>query len=94
MRGSRIPETRRARVLRQSQTHAETVLWRALRGRSLGGLKFVRQEPIGPYFADFVCRDEMLNGGLGGPRARPESHAARTPAVRLMRPARSRVSTI
>ena len=60
MRGSRIPETRRARVLRQIQTHAETVLWRALRGRSLGGFKFVRQEPIGPYFADFVCRDEML----------------------------------
>ena len=22
--------------------------------------KFVRQEPIGPYFADFVCRDECL----------------------------------
>ena len=60
MRGSRIPETRRARVLRQSQTRAETVLWRALRGRSLGGLKFVRQEPIGPYFADFVCRDKRL----------------------------------
>ena len=60
MRGSRIPETRRARVLRQSQTHAETVLWRALRGRSLDGLKFVRQEPIGPYFADFVCRDKRL----------------------------------
>jgi very-short-patch-repair endonuclease len=60
MRGSRIPETRRARVLRQSQTQAEAVLWRALRGRRLDGLKFVRQEPIGPYFGDFVCRDEKL----------------------------------
>ena len=60
MRGSRIPETRRARVLRQSQTQAEAVVWRALRGRGLGGVKFVRQEPIGPYFADFVCRDEKL----------------------------------
>ena len=36
-----------------------------------------------------------FNGGLGGPRARPESAMLRaTPAVRLMRPARSRVSTI
>ena len=60
MRGSRIPETRRARVLRQGQTQAEAALWRALRGRGLGGFKFVRQEPIGPYFADFVCRDEKL----------------------------------
>ena len=41
MRGSRIPETRGARVLRRSQTHAETVLWRALRGRSLDGLKLI-----------------------------------------------------
>jgi very-short-patch-repair endonuclease len=31
-----------------------------LRGRGLGGFKFVRQGPIGPYFADFVCRDQML----------------------------------
>ena len=66
MRGSRIPETRRARVLRQSQTHTETVVWRALRGRGLGGVKFVRQEPIGPYFADFVCRDKKLVVEIAG----------------------------
>ena len=52
MRGLRLHETRRARELRQDQT-----LWRRLRGRALGGFKFVRQEPIGPYF---VCRDEKL----------------------------------
>jgi very-short-patch-repair endonuclease len=46
--------------LRQSQTPAEASLWRALREHGLGGFKFVRQEPIGPYFADFVCRDEKL----------------------------------
>ena len=46
--------------LARSQTHAEASLWRALRGRGLDGLKFVRQEPIGPYFADFVCRDKRL----------------------------------
>jgi very-short-patch-repair endonuclease len=32
----------------------------AASGRALGGFKFVRQEPIGPYFADFVCPDEGL----------------------------------
>ena len=60
MRGSRIQETRRARLLRESRTRAEATLWRALRGRSLGGFKFVRQEPIGPYFGDFVCREQKL----------------------------------
>ncbi len=60
MRGIRIVETRRSRSLREDQTPAEAKTWRALRGRGLGGFKFVRQEPIGPYFADFVCRDEKL----------------------------------
>jgi very-short-patch-repair endonuclease len=35
-------------------------MWRHLRNRQLGGWKFVRQDPIGPYFADFVCREKML----------------------------------
>jgi len=26
----------------------------------LAGLKFVRQEPVGPYIVDFVCREAML----------------------------------
>jgi very-short-patch-repair endonuclease len=60
MRGLRLHEARRARELRQGQTEAEHELWRRLRNRLLGGFKFVRQEPIGPYFADFVCREEKL----------------------------------
>jgi very-short-patch-repair endonuclease len=60
VRGSRIVEARRARVLRVNQTGAEALLWPALRGRALSGFKFVRQEPIGPCFVDFVCRDEKL----------------------------------
>jgi very-short-patch-repair endonuclease len=35
-------------------------LWRYLRSRSLAGFKFARQEPIGPYVADFVCREQRL----------------------------------
>jgi very-short-patch-repair endonuclease len=60
MRGLRLVEARRARELRQDQTEAERRLWRRLRNRALGGFKFARQEPIGPHFADFVCREEKL----------------------------------
>ena len=52
--------TDRARRLRKSDTAAEQRLWEALRGRRLAGLKFVRQLPIGPYYADFVCRAKRL----------------------------------
>ena len=60
MRGLRLHEARRARELRQDQTEAERELWRLLRNRLLCGFKFVRQQPIGPYFADLVCREEKL----------------------------------
>ena len=51
---------RRARGLRRAQTESEKRLWGYLRDRRLNGYKFVRQEPIGPYFADFVCREQWL----------------------------------
>ena len=52
--------TRRARGLRRELTEAEKRLWGYLRDRRLGGFKFVRQEPIGPFIADFLCREKML----------------------------------
>ncbi|MGE0259546.1 MAG: endonuclease domain-containing protein [Alphaproteobacteria bacterium] len=60
MRGPSTFSTGRARALRRRSTRAELLLWRHLRDRQLAGFKFVRQEPIGPYFADFVCRDLRL----------------------------------
>jgi very-short-patch-repair endonuclease len=60
MRGFRLIETRRARSLRKNATSAEAKLWSKLRNRQLGGHKFVRQEPIEPYFADFACREAKL----------------------------------
>lgn len=45
----------RARALRQNPTDAELLLWNRLRNRQLLNLKFRRQRPIGPYFADFAC---------------------------------------
>jgi len=58
--GLRIIETRRARTLGRDAPSAERIVWRRLRNRQLGGWEFVRQDPIGPYFADFVCRAKML----------------------------------
>ena len=60
MRGLRFFETERSRELRRASTSAENKLWAKLRARRLGGLKFVRQENIGPYFADFLCRERRL----------------------------------
>ncbi len=42
------------------------MLWTRIRGRQLGGFKFVRQEPIGRYYVDFVCRDRHLIVELDG----------------------------
>ena len=45
---------------------AEAVTWNELKAKRLGGLKFVRQMPIGPYFADFACRERKLVVELDG----------------------------
>lgn len=49
--------TFRAKEFRQFANPAEQSMWSVLKARGLGGYKFVRQMPIGPYFADFVCRE-------------------------------------
>src|ERR1700694_4644106 len=54
------PETDRARELRNNMTKGEWYVWSRLRGRQLGGYKFRRQVPIGPYFADFACLSARL----------------------------------
>jgi very-short-patch-repair endonuclease len=60
MRGKDGRRTGRSRSLQRSGTRAELTLWRYLRDRQLGGFKFVRQEPVGPYYPDFVCRERHL----------------------------------
>ena len=60
LRGAKEVEIKRARRLRQKSTDAETALWYRLRSRGLNGQKFVRQEPIGPYTVDFICREARL----------------------------------
>ena len=55
-----------ARRLRRNSTPPERVMWRALRNRQLGGLKFRRQHEIGPYVADFYCAEARLVVELDG----------------------------
>ncbi|WP_374409699.1 endonuclease domain-containing protein [Novosphingobium colocasiae] len=57
--------TARARQLRNVATPAERLLWRYLARGQLGA-KFSRQMPVGPYFADFLCRELRLAIELDG----------------------------
>ncbi len=73
MRGPQSAKTNRARSLRRSDNDAEARLWIELRNRRLNGFKFVRQFPIGRYYADFACREGNLVIELDG-----SQHAAST----------------
>ena len=59
--------------MRRALTPTEFALWTRIRGRQLGGFKFVRQEPIDRYYVDFVCRERRLiielDGGQHSERA-------------------------
>ena len=50
----------RARNLRRHSTEAERAFWSQVRNRKLGGYRFRRQVPIGPYIVDFVCPSAKL----------------------------------
>jgi very-short-patch-repair endonuclease len=60
MREANVKRTFQARRLRRNATDAELRLWNGLRSRAIDGCKFVRQQPIGPYVVDFVCRERRL----------------------------------
>ena len=66
MRGGNVQKTERARQLRKVDNEAEEVMWHEVRGRRLNGYKFVRQLPIGPFFADFACREKNLVVEIAG----------------------------
>jgi very-short-patch-repair endonuclease len=63
----------RARFLRKQSTDAEKLLWRYLRAKQLGNVKFRRQALIGKYIVDFVCFSRKLIIELdGGHHAQPK----------------------
>ena len=52
--------------LRNNATSAEAILWRALKGKQVDGLKFRRQFGVGPYVLDFYCPEIRLGIELDG----------------------------
>lgn len=80
MRGPDKQKTERARGLRKVENDAEEALWFELRARRLNGFKFVRQLPIGPYFADFACRQAGLVVEVDGSQHANSRHDARRDA--------------
>ena len=55
-----------AKQLRAEMTEAERLLWTALRNKNFGGARFRRQQPTGPYIADFYCAQAKLVIELDG----------------------------
>ena len=67
------------RRLRRNATEAGKALWRLLRDRSLGSVKFRRQCPIGRFVADFAyLRLKLIIEADGGQHASSETDTART----------------
>ena len=52
--------TKLARKLRKNQTRPETLLWHRLRRKQLFGVKFRRQQPVGPFIPDFVSYEAHI----------------------------------
>jgi very-short-patch-repair endonuclease len=75
-----------ARLNRRTQTKAEKILWKALRGRNLDGFKFRRQHPIADFIADFFCFERNLiievDGDYHNARKQKEYDEGRTYELR------------
>nr|WP_244487873.1 DUF559 domain-containing protein [Aminobacter sp. DSM 101952] len=67
----------RARQLRNGDNIAEASLWNELKAKKLSGHKFSRQVPLGPYYADFVCRQAKLVVELDGSQHADSSYDLR-----------------
>ena len=79
MRSQNETKVARARKLRRDATIVEKRLWSKLCNRQLEGRKFVRQLSIGPFFADFACREAKLVIELdGGQHAESPTDPGRT----------------
>ena len=49
-----------ARILRKNQTPQEEKMWQLLRNHRYKNLAFKRQQPIGQYIVDFVCKEKKI----------------------------------
>ncbi|MGH6988563.1 MAG: endonuclease domain-containing protein [Stellaceae bacterium] len=72
-----MPSTN-AHRLRSDPTDAEKRIWLYLRNKQLGGFRFRRQQPIGPYIVDFFCPHAKLIIEIDGGQHSPERDDKRT----------------
>ena len=66
----------RAAKMRRALTPPEARLWACLKGGKLGGFKFRRQHPIGPYILDFYCAAARLGVEVDGAVHEQDGQAA------------------
>lgn len=85
------PETRRkmieiAREFRKEPTPGEKIMWNALRGKKLDGIKFRRQQPIGYFVVDFYNSVNRLVVEVDGPihASQKEADAARQEILEML----------
>ena len=73
---------KRAAAFRRALTPPEARLWTQLKGGKLGGHRFRRQHPVGPYILDFYCAAAKLAVEVDGVSHeigdRPDHDARRT----------------
>ena len=63
-----------ARNLRKNSTIQERRLWNLLKNRQFYNLKFKRQQPIGDYIVDFICKEAKIIIEIdGGQHNEPEN---------------------
>ena len=74
--GARLDRLKeRAREMRRHPTEAQKVLWVALSGSKLGGVKFTRQAVVGSAVVDFACPSRWIVISLSGEGANAEVEA-------------------
>ena len=73
-----------SRSLRHESSRAEQICWELVRAKRIVGVKFRRQHPIGPYFADFACVSKKLVIEIDGEHHafQVEADASRTAAMK------------
>lgn len=66
-----------AKNMRHNPTPSEARFWFHAKNRGIGGMKFRRQVPLGPFIADFLCPEQRLVVEIDGGQHGEEEDAKR-----------------
>ena len=90
--GGMDKNVKRARELRRDASRAERLCWEIVRAHRMDGVKFRRQHPIGPDFADIACVAKKLVIEIDGEqqhrlgrRIRPRQDSRQAAILRMPR---------